>query len=103
MVRNSTRSVHRSFVLTAEETLLSDRRCGPNLASDEKGNEFRMSRKVVECPRCSASNDLRYAHRRWFDLVPRALGLKAYRCRQCRKRFYSSLPLAGGSGTANTD
>jgi hypothetical protein len=105
MVSKSTRSVHRSFVLTAEETHLSDGRCGLKLASGEKGNGLGMRGKAVECPRCSAPDDLRYAHWRWFDLLPRAVGLKAYRCRECRKRFYSwkSLPPTGAAGTVKTE
>jgi hypothetical protein len=45
MVSKSTRSVHRSFVLTAEETHLSDGRCGLKLASGEKGKRVRYEGK----------------------------------------------------------
>jgi hypothetical protein len=52
-----------------------------------------MSRGVLKCPRCSGSDGLRHSHPRWFDALFRALALKAYRCRHCRKRFYSMKPL----------
>jgi len=55
-----------------------------------------MSGGGLRCPRCAGSDDLRISRQQWFDVFFMVLGLRAYRCRLCRKRFYSwkSLPAA---------
>ena len=50
----------------------------------------------MTCPRCGNS-DIRHSQTsRWSDVLYRALGRDAYRCRKCRRRFFlpGDLPIA---------
>jgi transposase-like protein len=51
----------------------------------------------MNCPHCGNSNYRRSHTSHWSDNLQRLLGRQAYRCRECRKRFYdlSSAKLSG--------
>jgi len=56
---------------------------------------------IMNCPACS-SDDVRTSQSsRWNDFFQRVRGREVFRCRSCRKRFYSSTPIGDGTNTAN--
>jgi transposase-like protein len=46
---------------------------------------------VLTCPSCGGNNVRRSRRRSLFALVQRWRGLRRYRCRECRRTFYSQL------------
>lgn len=53
------------------------------------GSEFCVTAKTLRCPICPDGNSLRRSHGRWYDFPYRLLGMRAYRCLMCNKRFYA--------------
>jgi transposase-like protein len=48
-----------------------------------------MSLFPYRCPQCLSSHAVRESHPRLFDLLPRFLLLRPYRCESCQRRFYA--------------
>ncbi len=40
------------------------------------------------CPKCRWATVRPSMHRKWLDHVMKRIGLRPYRCRSCRYRFY---------------
>jgi hypothetical protein len=46
---------------------------------------------VLTCPSCGSENVRRSRRRSLFGILQRWRGLRRYRCRECRRTFYSQL------------
>jgi hypothetical protein len=45
---------------------------------------------VMSCPKCGGSEVRPSSHAKWMDRLRAPLGQRAFRCRKCRFRFYTS-------------
>ena len=41
------------------------------------------------CPSCG-SKRVHRSHRKWYELPMKLIGIRPYRCHECRKRFFSA-------------
>ncbi|HTV16670.1 MAG TPA: hypothetical protein VME68_18260 [Acidobacteriaceae bacterium] len=48
-----------------------------------------MTTKVLKCPGCFENDSLRRSHKRWRDVPFWLVGMRAYRCLTCYKRFHT--------------
>lgn len=55
----------------------------------ENWEETGMDRKTLRCPSCFDVDAIRRSHSRLRDVPLRLIGMRAYRCLQCYRRFYA--------------
>jgi multidrug efflux pump subunit AcrB len=48
----------------------------------------------MTCPKCGSSEIRTSRSARWSDVFQRVRGREAFRCRQCRQRFFASVAFA---------
>jgi ribosomal protein L37AE/L43A len=47
-----------------------------------------MTTKMPRCPQCGEEESLRRSRSRWYDYPLRVVGVRAWRCLLCDRRFY---------------
>ena len=48
-----------------------------------------MASQALTCPECHDGEGLRRSRPRWYDLPFRLIGMRAYRCLMCDRRFHA--------------
>ena len=70
---------------------------GPSISPTEKS-----AGQALQCSACGSSDIRRSQSRNLFDGLVRTLGLRPYRCRACRVRFFAKAPKLSADANRTT-